>query len=147
VKHAGTEHREIVARYVKGRQVLDLPVDECVHAGIGSLIGGESRKHRHVRFPREELGNRRVQVVGAPRWIVGDDDLHDPVGVGIGQRSEQQTIGDGKDCRVGADRHREDGDGGDRETTRVAQRASGMAQVGGDTFESGVHIRTLAIPF
>ena len=69
-----------------------------------------------------------VAVVG-----VGLPCHHEPTGIGIGQRRQQQGVDDAEHggASADADRERQDDDGG--EAAIVSERANGVTEVGGET--------------
>ena len=68
----------------------------------------------------------------------GVHELHDAVGLGIGERLEQDGVDDGKDGGVGSDAEGEGGDGGDGERRIGDQHAEGVAEVAEKVAHDGV---------
>jgi len=63
--------------------------------------------------------------------------VHDPIGVAVGQRPQQQRVDHGEDGAVGADADGEHRHRGDGEAARPPQQADAMAQVTGEIVDDG----------
>jgi hypothetical protein len=110
-----------------------------VDSRIRRLVGREVAEDPHALLPRDELRDRGIQRVVGLQGIVGDHDLHEAFGLGIGERPQEQGVDDGEDRRVGADADREDRDRRDGKPARPPQKPPGVADVASDVLEEVGH--------
>ena len=78
------------------------------------------------------------EATGAIAVRIGVHELDDAVGLGIGERLEQDGVDDGEDGGVGSDAEGESGDGRDGERRSGDERAEGVAQVAEKVAHDGV---------
>ena len=102
-------------------------------AGLGE-IGGEippgfdALEGVGEALPIAVVGGRRIHARIAAGGIVFPD-FDEAGGIGVGERAEQDVIGEGEGGGGGADAEGGDGDGGERECGRAAEAARGPGEV------------------
>ena len=106
-----------------------------VHSRAGEVVSGQGLEDV-VLLPSIEFrdGSRVANALEIRKTA---NDCHDPVGVRIRQRLQQDYVDHRKDGGVGANTQRQRRDGDSRETGTLAQDAKGVSQVG----EQVVHAR------
>src|SRR4029453_17584736 len=139
VQRARAEHAEVLLRYVQRREVLGWSAVDEVDPGIRGLVRPEMAANPDALLPGDELRDRGVERVAELRRIVGDHDLDDLVGVGIGERAQQQGVDDREDRGVRPDADREHGDCRDGESPRAPEQPPGMADIASDVLQEARH--------
>ena len=119
------EHRQQVRRHPDRADAFRLAAaGQVVVAADGERDVGEGAGAADVEVLR---GREPVLGDAQARRSVPEDD--EAIGIGVGQRAEEQRAGDAEDRGVGADAERQRQDGGDGHTRRGRQRAPGVSQI------------------
>ena len=97
-----------------------------VEAGAAEVVGGDVLKDAGLLPPVVELGGRSGGSFALGRC---EQELDDAVGVGIGERLEQDGVDDGEDGGVGSDAKGQGCDGCDGEAGIFEEAAQGVLEV------------------
>ena len=90
-------------------------------------IRADARERALERGEIDEVGRRHPDLSGAPEPLV---DQHQPLRLGVSQRTQQHRVHQAEDCAVGPDSEGQGDHGDGREHRRLQQYAAGVAQVG-----------------
>ena len=91
--------------------------------------GQRSRKRPFCAFQSKCCAGPVHSVAGPPRRAQVLPDHHQPFGIRIGQRPEQQRVDDAEDCGVGADAQRQRDEGDHRERPCLQHHANGVPNI------------------
>ena len=97
-----------------------------VEARATEIVGGDVLKDAGLGFP-DVVVNRRA--AGAVALRKGVHELHDALGLGIGERFQEDGVDDGEDSGVGSDAEGDSGDGGQGEGRARNEHAERVAEV------------------
>jgi hypothetical protein len=108
-----------------GGRVVARPTDR--HAGFAACVVGHGVERRCAVVPVVKVGRR--DTAAHARVAPMRRDRHDPLGMRVGQRSQQHRIDHGEDGGVGADAERQGSHGHNGERRLPPQRTPGVAEV------------------
>src|ERR1700719_2767422 len=97
-----------------------------VHSWAGEVVSGDGLEGVVLLPSIEFRDGSRVNALEIGKTA---NDCHDPVGIRIRQRLQQDYVDHRKDGGVGANTQRQRRDGDSRETGTLAQDAKGVSQV------------------
>ena len=109
--NGSTEEFEVVVGDVDAVDLFGDGAGE-VEAGSAEVVGGDILKDAGLLLPVVEFGDGGGRSVTAG---LGDEELDQTIGLGIGEGFEEDGVDDGEDGRVDAYAECERGDGGEGE--------------------------------